>query len=97
MSNDPRPQSPERITVLPDISARYEDGKGALVTFTVRYEEWCCAEAHELADGIAAVIETLEGAAIKARKKRIRKANREVARALAEDATRRGPEQLTLF
>ncbi len=98
MSNEPKPRSPERIVVLPDISARYEEGRGTLVTFTVRYEEWCCAEAHELTDAIATVIETLEGAADKARKKRIKKINREIADALSEDATRReGPEQLTLF
>ena len=98
MSNDPKPRSPERIVVLPDISARYEEGRGTLVTFTVRYEEWCCAEAHELTDAIATVIETLEDAALKAQKKRMKKINKRVMEALSEDATRReGPEQLTLF
>lgn len=98
MNLDPKPRSPERITVLPDISARYDNERGVLVTFTVRYEEWCCAETHELVDAIATVVETLEGAAHKAAMKRRNKNNRELKAALdSESPTRRDDEELGLF
>lgn len=67
----PPPRSPERIKVLPYISASYAEDRGTTVTFTVQYEEWCCAEAHELSDAIATVVETLENAAEEAKRKRI--------------------------
>ena len=90
--------SPERIYLLPDIHARFEPEKGAVVTFTVRYEEWCCSEAHELSNAIAVVVETIENAAEDARRKRVEKANEEIKKALREEATRRETwEQLTLF
>lgn len=90
--------SPERIYLLPDIHARFEPDKGAVVTFTVRYEEWCCSEAHELSNAIAVVVETIENAAEEARRKRVEKANEEIKKALREEATRRETwEQPTLF
>lgn len=98
MQIDPKPRSPERIHILPDISGRYEEGRGTLVTFTVRYDEWCCAESHEISDAIATVIETLENAAHKAARKRYEKNNKELQAILDEEsATRREYEQLTLF
>ena len=98
MGNEPDALSPERICLLPDIHARFEHEKGAVVTFTVRYEEWCCSEAHELSNAIAVVVETIENAAEEARRKRIEKANNEIKEALREEATRReGWVQPTLF
>ncbi len=62
----PEPRSPERLRILPYITGRFDPDEGTLVTFTVKYDEWCCSEAHEIADAIATVIETIENAAIEA-------------------------------
>lgn len=98
MASEPGILSPERIQLLPDIVATFDPDRGCIVTFTVRYEEWCCGEAHELSNAIAIVVETLESAADCARATRVKGERDAVSEALDDYATRRNDGvQLTLF
>lgn len=68
---EPAPRSPERLRILPEIHGFFDPDRGTVVTITVKYDEWCCSESHEVVDAIATVIETIESAALTARNERI--------------------------
>lgn len=95
--NDPKPRSPERLTMMRDIVARWDEDRGLLVTVTFRYDEWCCGEAHEAVDAIATIYEVFDKAQLRAAKKRYEKHQRELDEILESDKNRMNGEQLTLF
>lgn len=94
---EPKPRSPERLHMLNDMVARWDEDRGLLVTVTFRYEEWCCGEAHETVDAIATVYDIYDKAQYRAAKKRYMKSKREFDEILEEEKNRANGEQLTLF
>lgn len=95
--NSPKPRSPERLTMMRDIVARWDEDRGLLVTATFRYDEWCCGEAHETVDAIATVYDIYDRAQYRAAKKRYMKRKREFDEILEAEKNRADGEQLTLF
>lgn len=75
---EPRPRSPERLT-LKRIDFAGHDPEDTRVTVTVSfvYEPWCCNGSHEVTDAISAVVETFEAASEVAEKERLDNLNKE--------------------
>ncbi len=97
MNNEPKPRSPERLRMLNDIVARWDEERGLLVTATFHYDEWCCGEAHETVDAIATVYDIYDKAVYRAAKKRYAKNKREFDEILEAEKNRMNGEQLRLF
>lgn len=97
MSYEPKPRSPERLTLLRDIAGKYDPERGLVIIASFRYDEWCCGEAHEVVDAIAAVYKVFDKAQRRAAIKRYRKSKREMEEVLLADKNRMNGEQLTLF
>lgn len=94
---EPKPRSPERLHMLNDMVARWDEDRGLLVTVTFRYEEWCCGEAHETVDAITAVYEMYEAALEMAYDARVAVINEELGYLREEIDSSSKYEQLTLF
>lgn len=68
---EPRPKSPERLSIKKVKSAGRDNKRGGIkVTVVFQYDTWCCTEAHEVQDAVNAVTETFEKAKRRAEKER---------------------------
>jgi len=94
---EPKPRSPERLTMLNDITGKYDPDRGLIVTASFRYDEWCCGEAHEVVDAIAAVYEVYDKAWGDAHVERIDRINEELSDLRQDIEKDSRYEQLTLF
>lgn len=97
MGHDPKPRSPERLTLLADMRGHYDPERGLVVTANFRYDEWCCGEVHEIVDAIATVYDVYEKAVEREQRKRYKRNRKELQAILEAEETRRHGEQLTLF
>lgn len=83
MSNDPRPKSPERLVLHPDVMARFVDGV-VRIDATLTYEPWCCNGAHEVIDALQTLHDVIQKSAEHAERRRVRKIQKEIEESFGE-------------
>jgi len=84
MSHEPKPKSPERLSLLGYSQVRHKDGRVRL-TVELAYERWCCSGPHELVDAVETVKEVFEVAEEVAQKLRLKEIEKEVNEKLDTD------------
>lgn len=65
MQSDIGPRDPRRLTLLPDVMARYvPEEEYVRIDVSLTYKTWCCNGSHEVVDALRALEALLDAAGV---------------------------------